>query len=92
MKLEQLRKFVNQIEDNFHNEETRSVPELEILFGVLTEGLNTPRSGKDLDTHLTLLNLRDRVIAMLEASVSDRELAAFFKKNLRRIAIQNLNI
>ena len=88
MKLEQLRKFVNQIED----EEKKSVPELEILFGFLTEELNTPRSDKDLDTHLTLLNLRDRVIAMLEASVSDRELAAFFKKNLRRIAIQNLNI
>ena len=90
MKLEQLRKFVNQIEDSFHNEETRSVPELEILFGVLTEELNTP--GKDLDSNLKLLDLRDRVIVMLEASVSDRELAAFFKKNLRRIAIQNLSV
>tara|TARA_Y100000590_G_scaffold206067_1_gene233606 strand:- start:2201 stop:2467 length:267 start_codon:yes stop_codon:yes gene_type:complete len=88
MKLEKLETFVNQIED----EEKKSVPELEILFGVLTEELNTPRSDKDLDTHLTLLNLRDRVIAMLENSVSDWELKEFFKKNLRRIAIQNLKV
>ena len=88
MKLEKLETFVNQIED----EEKKSVPELEILFGFLTEELNTPRSDKDLDTHLTLLNLRDRVIAMLENSVSDWELAAFFKKNLKRIAIQNLSV
>ena len=88
MKLEKLETFVNQIED----EEKKSVPELEILFGFLTEELNTPRSDKDLDTHLTLLNLRDRVIAMLENSVSDWELKEFFKKNLRRIAIQNLKV
>ena len=91
MKLEQLRKFVNQIEDEFHNEE-RSVAELEILFGVLTEELNTPRSDKDLDTHLTLLDLRDRIIVMLEAEMSSPKLAEFFKKNLRRIAIQNLSV
>ena len=90
MKLEQLRKFVNQIEDEFH--ESRSVPELELLFGILTEELNTPGTRKDLDEHLQFLDLRDRIIVMLEASVSDRELAAFFKKNLRRIAIQNLNV
>ena len=88
MKLEKLETFVNQIED----EEKKSVPELEILFGFLTEELNTPRSDKDLDTHLTLLNLRDRVIAMLENSVSDWELKEFFKKSLRRIAIQNLKV
>ena len=88
MNIEQLITFVNQIED----EEKKSVPELEILFGFLTEELNTPRSDKDLDTHLTLLNLRDRVIAMLENSVSDWELKEFFKKSLRRIAIQNLKV
>lgn len=90
MKLEQLRKFVNQIENEFH--ESRSVPELEILFGILTEELNTPGTRKDLDEHLQFLNLRDRIIVMLEASVSDRELAAFFKKSLKRIAIQNLSV
>ena len=89
MKLEQIRKFVNQIEDEFHNEE-RSVAELEILFGILTEELNTPGTRKDLDEHLQFLNLRDRIIVMLEAEMSSPELAEFFKKNLRRIAIQNL--
>ena len=89
MNIEQLITFVNQIEDE---EERRSVPELEILFGILTEELNTPRSEKELDTHLKFLNLRDRVIVMLENLVSDRELAKFYKKNIRRIAIQNLKV
>ena len=88
MKLEKLETFVNQIED----EEKKSVPELEILFGFLTEELNPPRSDKELDTHLKFLNLRDRVILMLENFVSDRELAKFYKKNIRRIAIQNLKV
>ena len=79
-----LKTFIEQIEAA----EEKSVPELEILLRDLTEKINTP--GKNLDSHLNLLDLRDRVIVLLESLLPSRRLANLYKETLRSIANKNI--